>query len=1037
MTIINSLDDIFLAFPFVKQMANEFHAPCPFCHDFGRSSETHEYVKNGINFVGDDRFFWYPMAKGFYCRHCQRVYSLEQVCERLFSEFSLNENFVEDVLSFVPQRKPIYLHDETYIRELHKSVIREYWYRFNWTDAIIDKFLLGYGKLYPFSRKASRHIIPFKPSTVEHTEDGYALEGRLDSVIIGESRNVKTQGLSADYFWKYIEGDSDVAILTEGIKDGISAYALGFRHIYSFFGGANAIPNIAEMLVGLRYKTVIMAAHHDDAGQRYINAFASSYEGDFYTVNWPKNAKKGYDVTNLLEDFGDANGRSYLDKNLSSPKITLNKGFVPDVRAIDVHYMPPDPCVAKHKSVVRKELPTVIEEFINNYSMRRRTAGKGVIKVLASDPGSGKSYAMVQMAENLAKKAVLAYEQRCKELDSAIAELRRNLTFLADSQEIEELNYRIDRLTHTRENLSCATVLYAGPFVNGWDDILAQGADETLWFNYEARNKENCENLVNVSQLATKGYSPMAFCQTACPFKARCEERGYLRQERERKKKPITYIRHQQLITSMVSEYKYIFIDENCFSVFDTPTIITAEELVPVYAFWDSYIDDIQQIKLIIEFVEALRIVIRNNKKNNISGIEVLTQLNQQLLGKLEEIVLNINPKMLNEFHPKTVMGEINFNALPTRSLPLIVSIICDEIEAFKEGREYNSGIHIINGQLELYPLRPIHIASSHPIIVSDGTPLPDLYGFLFDREVEIYGSDVYNDSTKTVVWYGSDFTRTSIAQQLGPAFKDFEKWINENPHSVEDIFGESFDLSQVPIDENLYDSSILKRALSLLKSLAEKHTSLLFVTYKNIRILIEKRMEELYPDLNRKISYGHYGSLRGTNRYKDIEAVLLVGCPRIPYDALHRRIQAWGKLAKLDHIPFDLTIRISPYHGVFRYEGHSYISFTADFADSFVNMVEAGEIQQALQRIRPFTSEIPKYVYLALSRPAAKWVTSLDRVGRSANSFDSQKYKDVFSFMKNTFDSTGRFPTFDQIKNNFNVSYSTIAKIKKDILKV
>lgn len=678
----------------------------------------------------------------------------------------------------------------------------------------------------------------------------------------------------------------------------------------------------------------------------------------------------------------------------------------------------------------------VIDEFLDNYATKKRHHRKGVIKVLAAPPGVGKSHRLVRVAEREALTKRQQYELSIDQLNSAIISTEVELQETTDLQDMVSLKTRIERLKNRRDNLSQAHVLVAGPFINGWEDILQQGADTNLWYNLKSRNAENCKHLDQVNSVADKGYTAMTYCQAVCPFRTWCEKEGYLAQEKERKSKPITYVRHQNLNTSLVDEYKIIIIDENPLPVFDAPIIVQAKEMYPLLTDWENFADP-NQVVVLTKLLTAIRRIMNENVglTSSISGLDFFNLLDEQLNRELGSLLSNLTPEILETYQPDNILGARDLNQLPIRCVPILFNLLIEEYPKYTIKQQYNSKIHLVSGKLEIYPLKPLKISQNKPIIVADGTALPKLYGMLSDRVVETYSPEVFNPLAQTTVWYGSDFTRSSINRQVGEGIYDYLNWLNQHKMSIDDILGESFDLSNLPVDEDMYGSSVLKRALALLKGVAQAHNKILFVTYKNVRVLVEKRVQELYPDLAKKISFAHYGSLRGTNRYLDHDAVLLVGCYRQPYEDAYRRIQAWASLdPSIPYIPHQIQFEISPYHS--RYEAHSYPTFSDEFAKSFVDMLEVGEIRQCIDRIRLFSSDIPKYAYLALSRPSAKWVTNLAPVGKVANGFIYEKQRQVYNFLNNFYLTYKKFPTYDYVIQTFHVSRRVIKELRDQVLK-
>jgi len=179
-----------------------------------------------------------------------------------------------------------------------------------------------------------------------------------------------------------------------------------------------------------------------------------------------------------------------------------------------------------------------------------------------------------------------------------------------------------------------------------------------------------------------------------------------------------------------------------------------------------------------------------------------------------------------------------------------------------------------------------------------------------------------------------------------------------------------------------------------------------------------------MHPDLARRVVWGHYGALRGTNRYEDCDAVVLIGCPRQPYEEVYERASAYGALLELPYIKPDLTVVPAPYDG--RYEGAVIPQFADPFARRLVNLVEVGEVVQALERIRLHTSPKPKTAYLAMTRPAARFVTEVQPL----SSVLIGKYQRVIDYIIAAKAEQNRTPTYRELQEKFNLSSKTIARI-------
>ncbi len=1019
--IVASWDDLITGFPsgsVIHKTNGELASPCPFCKE------------GGAKFSGEDRLVWFYPPSVLFCRACG-THSYEELAASLFGSDAVVMPSLIGVSDDAPVKRELYLCNNEYVRSLHEAVDREFWQSFGWTDETINRFQLGYGKLYAYANRAIRHIIPFKPWTVEgEVANGWALEGRLPyNSTAQEERNIKTAGLGREYFWAIFEDKNDeTLIITEGLKDAISAYQIGFRSIVAILGSATDRESLSQWIDLQKFKRIIVASDNDAAGERYASSFRSYLKTPVYSIRWPADHRPGYDLTDLLFQRGlDSYG--FVIDHLALVDLVVEKGLVKDVRVYYPDYRP-ETFEPTDLTTIRSELNCTIDDFLTNYKHYRRYSKRGVVKVLAAPPGAGKSYALVRAAEKQAREKI---EERNRlriqlEAEKEAALEQEGLTDEDRQAIIEVFEKRI-------ENLRLTSVLYAGPFISGWADIAEHWTNPELWYNYEARNELNCRNLTTVSALAAKGYTPMAFCQAACPLKAWCQQHGYLSQDDERRRHPITYVRHQNLVQdSLLGEYDAVIIDENPLASLEAPVSITAHDLHPTFQLWDQYIEP-ETTQRVVDFMAAARRVFGQNagSKTTRSGRSFMEQLDQELGCELEKFLTEIDPDVLEEYHPPTVIQtDVDYKALPTRSLPLLHAALLRELPKYRsDQRNYNSALHLVGGRLEIYPMQAPKLPANKPLIIADGTAMPELYSLFFNRDLSVYAPKIINPKSETIVYFGSDFTRTHISNEVGVAITDFNNWLKDHNHSVEDLFGQDFDLDKLPVDESMYDSAILKRILTLLKQTAEKHQSVLFVTYKHLRTLIEYRMKELYPKLHAKIQYGHYWSLRGTNRYKDVEAVLLVGCPRVGYDSLYRRISAWASLDSSRPYIFPHVVKaIKPYSG--RYEGHSYYTYSDPFADSIVEMVEAGEVRQVLERIRVHTSATPKTAYLALSRPSAIAVTQLLGVGTTVNKAENIRHQDLLNFMTSYYKTNSRWPKYTLLTEMFNVSSKTIAAMRK-----
>ncbi len=975
-TTVNSIYELMSEFPHQLVLSSgEVHTPCPFCNG---TTITHK----GRNFVGNDRLVWYKDGSGVYCRREGRLHSIYEVAEFLFgSDVVVSSELIElaKMERIEKDPEPI-LQSEAYVEALTKAVDKDFWHM--WSDTTLDRFKIGYGKMYAYSKGALRHIIPFHPRTIDKVWKAYAFEGRLPKDdTSGEQRNIKSAGLAGTTFW-YVNDDevSKTLFISEGPKDGVSAWQLGYKNFMAIFGAGFWKTRYAAWIAKQGYTKVILAGDNDDAGADFVKKAGrdlQSFDIEVSYVKFTQDDKKGFDVTDHL-----VQGRALDVKPLP---LVVTLGMVQDFRTVDPNYVPAQPQYT-HYSQIRGDLEEIIREYVNS---KRDT-----LKLLATPPGTGKSYALVRIAEELARKRVQAIQDSLKDKNE------------------------------TPKNINYCTVAFLGLFKNGWQDIIAQGADMSLWFNQEARNEDNCENLLNVTDIANKGYAAMSFCKFTCPVASRC---AYLKAQELRKKFPITYFRQQSLLTAVLDDYNIIMIDEDPTSQFDTPLVAEQSDLRPVHDAWDNMLDR-EQARTLDKIVHATRLAMGENagSRDVISGTRFIALVDKQLDGKLKELLDIIPDSIIDGYQPSDLIDITDLANVPKRAVEPLIRIMKEEWEG--EIQNKNTRIHLVNGSLELYDLvRVRNFSRRKRVVVCDGTPFVEKYEIIFGRRVEVYAPELKSDLAETVVYYGSDVTRSTVNQALGWQMKRVN---NQRESKVLTLDGKEYDLGDVPVDDTIFENPVIRNVFKIALDKSKKHNRLLVVSYQSfipyLKYFLDKKGAK-------NISYGHYGALRGTNLYKDHDAVLLVGVQRQPYAALYRRISAWGLLAGADYIDGELAYHQVPYHG--HQSGASAIGFVNEFANKYAENIECAEAIQCYERIRLHTSDEKRTCYIIATRPLAKWVDRVVGFKETVNTL-SDKRQAVMADMMNFYVAWGgmKHKPGPQVVKDWGISYTDVTKFRKEI---
>ena len=331
------------------------------------------------------------------------------------------------------------------------------------------------------------------------------------------------------------------------------------------------------------------------------------------------------------------------------------------------------------------------------------------------------------------------------------------------------------------------------------------------------------------------------------------------------------------------------------------------------------------------------------NSKHIISGADFLrlVDITVKHLSNdgwtLEDVVELLDERAVKHYQPN-YLGTDPAEVFPIR-LPTVFRVVARELPDYLDNPDHKhpSCLHLVSGVLEVYSMEQVKISSNTPIIVADATAImPELYETALGRALEIYEPPIYNPNTEVVAVHGSDWTISSIERQLGQI-------LHQRVTTIEDASGKTVSLEHLWNNSTLSENILVRAYMDAIMGYAIKHREggLLVVLHKRIRPIIEPMIRAKLP--RHKIAFAHYGAVRGSNQWKDFEAVMLIGTPRIPYKSLWRRIQAWAYMRGIrETIPLELAYLPAPYDGTD--QGHTHITFTHSFAARFIDQTEVGE---------------------------------------------------------------------------------------------
>lgn len=962
---MNSNQDVIQRWPnLTRESANSQKGPCPFCPP----DHTTIYNDDGVGFSGTDRFFLKRTGGG--CRECGRNgrgsgvrgwHSLKEIYIRL--GLAVPEGVTK--LKFEgPEDNPLRgLWFDAQVDAAHEHVDHKFWWF--WSKEIIEQFRLGYADI-KWSQMTNAHLIPTQAT---HYTDG-TLEGWYISARDGSGRKIRPHyGSSKHHYWSVETDPEDKTIfIGEGEKEPITAIALGYRNAVCTYSSENISKGLMVALWSKGYRHLVFGGDHDSAGREFNDKLTKwARELRFHSaqrINWPDALQPGHDTTDTLKACeGDVvKARALIDSYLVDVSLQIEQATSLDADDITIVTI----------QELRGEGPDGLKgrmvEFLETYE-------PNTIQVIGPEPGAGKTYTALRLVEERArmwlKKKGIAKEN----LKEEILDLETQLLTAEGKEEIDNLKRTLQSKKRSLQYWSNLAIGWFAQYVGQWDDLVALGADLSLWYNFEARNLDNCANFPLVTRLGQNNHDIGGFCNSGCPFADACRKRGYLKQEEDIRDKVIGFFRHQQLFTEYASSVMEVWIDENPAPMWTVPMIINARDLYPFDR--DREIEEEFEWEQLKRLMTAVRAAMSTNagaeRKNTISGAAFMTLIDQQLVGTtLAEIIDDITSAATDAYHPSFHGGNNDNPDIKLRCVKEFLKVLRRELPDYIENpnNRYVSCLHLICGQLEINGTLAISIPAKVPVILMDGTTLPEIVEIAFGREALVFRPEFRNANCVTTVIKNSDWTKGDLNRQVGNRAVQ----LRNRPKTIA-----GFDVETLPGTDHISDSRYVNEAITLINGLAEKHEKLLVVMYQLLQEILEKQIYDTHPHLRPKIAMAHYGATRGTNKYADWPAVLLIGAYRIPYDVLYRQICMWavlsGKKMVIENVLVDKELA---YDGVD--EKALYKTFEHAFADRIVRHFEESELRQAAGRIRAHSSDAQKWIYTAFERPALRAVTQIVR---------------------------------------------------------
>lgn len=1054
---ITTIDDLVALWPDsapieLKPGGRERGGPCPFCtHD---SASTLKVI-NGktIYFSGTDRLVLRD-NNTMYCRVCNAQGRGHGVggnwymrdLQNLFG-FTIAAELSKSERSHEDSAGPIQLlWFDRDVEEAHKNVHYDFWWdKCRWPKEVVDEFKLGYGTL--FSWHGPAHIIPMDGVQKYYQEPllGWYISARSETHKI---RKVKNKGSNAGHFWlKQRKPETRTVIIAEGEKENITHAMLGYENTFAAFGSTIIYKDMLKWLWEQGYRHLILAGDNDEAGQAFNQKLAGWAQGlSFDSVEaplWPSFAQEGWDTTDLLvHNNGDVQlTRQQFDSWLA-------ECIVLPPPAMEISDDGPDREIYPREEL-RGKGPNSVEGRVRRFI---ETYEKNSMALLSPSAGTGKTHTLVTLVEEWAREHLLQRAEERLNVERDLYNLQMELRQVTDEETRIAILEKIKSIENRLADWSVAGVAWLSLFKSQWSDFQHFNIDKSLWFEFKARNETNCGNFEIANELGQNNHSIGRFCETTCPLRDMCKKTGYLSQDAERRSKPITVFRHNQIYMTVLSEYpKAVIIDENITPLLEEPLIIKPHQLNPFDPDKENDLEDDYEYMLLKNFMQAVRQAMSFNAgatmedpDRNVHGADVFRLIEAQLdrMGMPFEETLNIfNVDVLNLYQP-------NFYGDSAKHVKLrcahdLIKVLQRELPAYLEDKNHKkpSCLHLIEGKLHVFVAERVRLPASVPLICLDATAMTETYQAMFNRKIEEFRPDMVNPNCETIVLNGTDYPKKTFNYQLGKYTAERKQLAKQKEIYVKSDPNNPIQVEDLPHGQEAYGSELMQDVIQLINAVAAVHKDLLVVSYKDLKELAYDIFKTEYPDVFKKIAWGHYGNLRGTNLYEDYEAALLIGAYRVPYEQVYLYVSMWASLLGYDDpINPEIVRKNRRYHGT--QEIAEYVTFASAFADRYVNAREEAEMQQCLERIRPHASEAKKTVYVAAKRPITRHTTKIMRKIEFVKNFVGTRSKTIKQFvtdyMQQQIELFGadkaKPPTYLQIAKVCGGSHSTIRKVLKEM---
>lgn len=381
-------------------------------------------------------------------------------------------------------------------------------------------------------------------------------------------------------------------------------------------------------------------------------------------------------------------------------------------------------------------------------------------------------------------------------------------------------------------------VLYAGPRHDFFEDIKRICHSRSDWYEWLPRRKGNeekgisgtCEYAEAINVWLARGYPGMEFCRQICGWdfvNGRCV---YHLQRATRA--PIIFGQHQHVTLGHPLPFSVVIGDELPLGAFMHRWVIPGKFIMPNG----------------MDVTEPIAEVLSDMQSKAADGVRADGQNLVTLLGgatRVREACESFRLPLDALAEPPRLRSVYQVDDLPYFHLRDLLPLLAREAREAEAGREYPTRVAIDNGRLVLLLRRQVNPKLPAYLIWLDATANQHLYETMLGRPVQVVAPEV---------------------RMRGRVFQVYDR---QNGKSS--LFETAPDADGKPVVKT---KAKLGQLQAQVKRIALRYPS------QRVGLITYQALEDQFPEFAEQ-DKGHFYAERGTNRFEDLDALIVAGVPQ------------------------------------------------------------------------------------------------------------------------------------------------------------